>query len=200
MKKLFFIIALSLGMAVAAGAQTSKSDISINISLGGFNSVVWSDFFPSDENYYTLAGIYGPQYADETYTPVISIGSDLILGRRIGLYFDLAWSALSATKQDGILGDEIGKCSVNSFYAIPGVKIYWGNRPRFKLYSGVGAGAAGRLINDCGASAFDVDFAAELIPLGGRFRILDDYGFYFFLDSVVGSRLSGARVGIGYAF
>ena len=200
MKKLFFILALSLGMTVVAGAQTTGDGIGFSISMGGPGSTTWSDVFPSDDNYYTLAGIYGPKYSDETYSPVLSVGSDFILGRRLGLYFDLAWTMLSATKVDGVLGDEIGRCSVNAFYALPGIKLYWANKPRFKLYSGVGFGASGTLVNDCGDSRFDIDLASELIPLGFRFRVLDDKGFFFYMDSMAGRRISGVRVGVGYAF
>ena len=200
MKKLFFILALSLGMAVAAGAQTTGDGIGFSLSIGGASSTIWSDIFPSEDNYYTLAGIYGPKYSDETFAPVLSVGSDFILGGRLGIYFDLAWTTMSATKTDGVLGDELGKCNVNMFYALPGIKMYWANKPRFKLYSGVGLGASGTLVNDCGDSRFDIGLASELIPLGFRFRLLDDKGFFFHMDSMAGRRISGVQVGIGYAF
>ncbi len=200
MKKLFFILALSFGLCIAAGAQTTGDGIGFSFSMGGPGDTRWSDLFPSDYSNYTLAGIYGPKYSDESYSPVLSVGSDFILGRRIGLYFDLAWTALSATKLDGVLEDELGKCSVNLFYALPGIKFYWSNKPRFKLYSGAGIGAMGTLVNDCGNSRFDIGLASELIPLGFRFRLLDDKGFYFHMDSMAGRRIGGVRVGVGYAF
>ena len=200
MKKMFFILALSLGMCMAAGAQTSGDGIGFSFTIGGPGTTRWSDLFPSDYSNYTLAGIYGPKYSEETHAPVLSAGSDFILGRRIGLYFDLAWTSLGATKLDGVLEDELGKCSVNLFYALPGIKVYWANKARFKLYSGVGIGAMGTLVNDCGDTSFDIGLASELIPLGFRFRLLDDRGFYFLMDSLAGRRISGVRVGVGYAF
>jgi len=200
MKKIIISIVALLGICLASSAQDSSFNKSLSLSFGGASGLQSEGFFSATDDPYTLSGIYEPTYSYHSYMPTWSLDGDYIFGRWFGASLSLSWSAMYAQKLDGVNRNIIGDCSVNALYLVPGVKVYWTNRERFKFYSGLDAGAVGYFINDDDDSRFKLAPCLDIVPVGLRFKYVDGFGLFSFAELIMGNRMIGGRFGIGFAF
>ena len=200
MKKVFICIILFLGIALGLHAQNTGSKFSVFYSFGLVNSLSMSEYFPENSSSYTLAGVYEPHYDYFDNTPVLSVGADLSIGRRVCFGVDMSWNRIGADAYDGITGGNLGNCSINQFSLVPSVKVNWALGKRGKFYSGLEAGVTALMISNYdGASSFRTRFALGLIPIGLRLEVTKT-GLYLFGEAVSSTRVAGTRVGLGYEF
>ena len=200
MKKLALSLLLLAGFAFVAAAQEDFFNKSVSISIGGVTGLDARGMFQDNSNPYTLAGTYEPTWSTPTYYPVVALDGDWILGRRIGVSLSLSYSSLKAEKLDGVTRNSLGYSFARQLSLVPGIKLYWVNRERFKLYSGADIGAEACWISEEGKPELKFGAAWDILPIGARFKFLDGFGLYVFAESMFGTRLIGSRFGVGYAF
>ena len=199
MKKLSISLLLLAVFTLGAAAQEKSFNKSVSISLGGEPTLVSENPFSNNYNPYSLAGIYEPTWDSPTYLPVFGLDGDWILGRWIGISLSLSYTALKAEKLD-LNSESLGWSKARQIFLVPGIKAYWANRERFKLYSGLDLGAEARWIIDDGKPDFSIAAAWDIVPIGVRFKFIDDFGLYIFVEGMTGRRVLGSRFGVGFAF
>lgn len=201
MKKQVLTILVLLICGIGAQAQDLLFKKGISLCIGGMSALDIENPFPSSEDPYSLSGIYEPTYSHyHASYPVFSACGEFILSRWIGVGADLSWSRFSKEKLSGVTRTFIGEVRYSGIYLMPSVRVYWLNNDRFKLYSGFYAGALAKFINDSGASSFKMGFAYELVPIGIRISISGKGRVYGMVESNVGNRIDGGRMGIGISF
>ena len=202
MKKLVVSLILLAGFAFGAAAQENAFNKSVSLSIGGVTGLDADGLFINNYDPYSLAGIYEPTWSEPIYLPVFGLDGDWIFGRWIGVSLSLSYSSMKAEKQqlEGDVRNTVGYSKVQQLCLVPGVKVFWANRERFKLYSGFDAGVEARWVTDDGKTALNLGAAWDVLPLGARFKFIDNFGLYAFMESMVGRRILGARFGIGFAF
>lgn len=199
MKKLSFSILLLAVFAFGAAAQEKSFNKSVSLSIGGVTGLDARGLFSNTYDPYSLSGIYEPTWESPTYLPVFGLDGDWILGRWIGVSLSLSYSALMAEKVE-MTGESLGSSKARQLCLVPGIKAYWVNRERLKLYSGLDLGAEALWIADGGKPAFNMGVAWDLVPIGARFKFIDNYGLYLFMEAMTGRRVIGSRFGVGFAF
>ncbi|MCR5561573.1 MAG: hypothetical protein K6F58_07145 [Bacteroidales bacterium] len=200
MKKLAFSLVLLAGFALGAAAQENAFNRSVSLSLGGVTGLDARGLFQDNSNPYTLSGVYEPTWSNPIYYPVVSLDGDWILSRRIGISLSLSYSSLKAEKLDGVTRESMGFSYARQLCLVPGFRVYWANKERFKLYSGAGIGAELCWITEEGKPERKFGATWDILPLGVRFKLLDGFGLYVFGEGMFGTRLIGYRLGVGYAF
>lgn len=202
MKKLAFILILLAGFAFGAAAQENSFNKSVSFSIGGVTGMDADGLFINSYDPYSLAGIYEPTWSDVSYLPVFSLDGDWILGRWIDVSLSLSYSSMKAEKQklEGNTIKSFGYSKALQLCLVPGIKVLWANQERFKLYSGFDIGAEARWIIDDGKPDFNLGAAWDLVPIGARFKFIDNYGLYTFTEGMIGRRVLGVRFGFGFAF
>lgn len=199
MKKLTVSLILLAVFAFGAAAQENSFNKSVSLSIGGVTGLDARGLFSTYSNPYSLSGIYEPTWDSPIYMPVVGLDGDWILGRRIGVSLSLSYSALKAEKFN-MDSESLGFSKARQVCLVPGIKAYWANRERFKLYSGFDIGAEALWIIDGDKPSFNMGVAWDLVPIGFRFKFIDNFGLYVFVETMTGRRVLGSRFGVGFAF
>lgn len=154
-----------------------------------------------------LAGFYEPYHGVTRTTGAFGIGVDYSLNRWLLLTGDLGANLIWHDHFDSITDKPIGTHTGASIYMIPGFKVIYVNKPKFRLYSAVGLGAVKYFgydnlkYTEYGSSSVTwVDdtwqAAFQLSVIGMEFG----RKLFGFVDFGTGSMYTGMKAGIGYRF
>ena len=193
MKRIVLIL-LALGLCITVGAQTKRHEISVGGGLTAHPDKLFDEFFPKmNSDTPDLYDLYEPLYRNVRYSPLASIeyNYNILPWMKAGL--SAGYFAMWGNKYYAYNDEEHGVKVVHSISLLPHVKFNAINRDHFKLYGGVGCGAAAMLSKE----GTDFRFVYEIVPAGIEFGGELVYGMS---EITITNLYFGVRVGVGFRF
>lgn len=203
MRNRCWILFLSFFLAVQGlSAQTKGRDWIVSLGIG------YDSMLPQVEGLRakpevmssTLSEIYAPYYSNVASGFVFGASLYHRLGRVWELGVGTSYDRVIATRFDPVTDRETGLVTVNAVSLLPGLRLTFMDDGRFvRFYGGIAAGASFHFGSDTGEPFSRVRFSGEVVLAGLRLG-RQDSRWRGVMELVVGSEISGVRVGAGYHF
>ena len=193
-----------LGMALPTEAQTSSGDVKsfkfeTNLMVGVMQMAYDSDEFPT--RYWhsgrELSDFYETYTGDPGYSAFYTADFNVYLTKWLKVGASAGYAKAWANVFDPRSNKKVGEKTLNDMSLLGQAKFTFINRQLFRMYAGVGAGAAVWAGKECGESYSKLVPAVEFIPLGFQWM---NHKIYTTLEIVAGTRMGGVRGGLGYRF
>ena len=192
-----------LGQALPADAQTSSGEVNgyryeANLMVGAVQMAYCSDEFPEHHWFHRdLSDIYGRYTGDPGFSAFYTADFNVYLTKWLKVGASAGYAKAWANVFDPRGNNKIGDKTLNDMSLLGQAKFTFVNRQIFRMYAGVGAGAAVWVGKDCGESDSKIEPALEFILLGFQWM---NQKIHTTLEIVCGTRMGGVRGGLGYRF
>lgn len=198
--------AMLLCTAFPAKAQTSSGDVrcykyefNLMVGMSPYSGEAGEEF-PEHYRYSwgnELSDFYEPYYNGVNYTPLFTADFNVYLKKWLKVGASAGYARFWADLHDPRTGKKAGEKTLNDFSLLGQVKFTFINRQIFRMYAGVGAGASLWSGDENGDFYTKMVPVFETIPVGFQWT---GHKLYTTLEVVLGTRMMGARAGLGYRF
>lgn len=204
MKKLLIAVtALLLSLSGDLFAQSPRGRLwEVDFTLGGPGTLAETMGIREKASSYStsLKEIYAPYYSALSSGTVFGLSAYRALRPWFEVGVETGFDRIIATRFDPVTDRETGQLEWNSIPVMGGFKAFYFQDFRYSaLYGGISLGASFSFGKDTGVPVSDIRFAGECVPLGVRIGP-EDGRWRMVMELVIGSRLCGGRIGVGYRF
>ena len=197
MKKIVLVI-IALSLCIGAGAQIKRHEFNFGGGLSAHPDKLFEQYFPKMNSAgLDLHDLYEPLYKEVLYSPLAVIEYDYNFLPWLKAGMTANYFAMWGKRYYVYNGEEDGTKAVHAISLLPHVKFNAISKDHFKLYGGLGCGAAIMLSNDAGAKSTDISFVYEIVPVGIEFGGEYVYGL---TELTITNVFFGLRLGVGFRF